>query len=847
MPPRGTNHVRRPSVWLAGSLIFLAAGFLIHAIHGDTPPAQQAGTITTFAGGSADNAAAATSTFSQPYDAAVAPDGSIIIVDTYNNRLRAIDPKSGKVRNVAGSGDVGYSGDGGAAMNAAMNFPLGVAVGSDGAVFFSDNWNNSVRRVDPATGVITLFAGKGGPAGSTCTSVTDGMQATAGELCSPTGLVVDPAGNVYISETDSNTVRRVDHATGIITSVPRTNVTFSAPWGLALDPSGNLLVTESDYRVRYINLLAQPVAIYPGGPKPVLIAGKSDAIIAGGNGAAIDGDEGDGGPATDAKMAWAKAIRFAQNGDLLFTEESGATVQCPTCPSGAKTQWTMLVRRVDWRTGIIQTIGGNKALGNGPDNVPATQSGLLSPEAAFADADGNIVVVDRGNGKLRTISKLNGLISTTAGADLDANIPATLASVYKPEGVAAGPRGIYFTEPWDLRVRRVNPDGTVTTVAGSALPCIRLGVASYDCGAQSLNDRGDGGPAIQGNFFGRTLGALSVSPAGLVVVIDAGIRAINDSDQPVTLFPNNAKPLVLAPGTINTIIGGGQTRVPQTGSIDYRDAAVIAAKDVTFAPNGDLLIAEVGLCRILRIDAQTGQISVVTGLPPQSVVVPVLGVRYQEPLNYQDGPIDQARFFAPWSVVATPDGKALYVADVFNNRIRKVDLALGQVTTIAGNQVNGYTGDGGPAALATLSDPSSIRLGPDGSIYFMDFLNQRVRKITVSTSISASGDPLPDGIITTVAGSGPTLLTGTMGATCGDYSPMPCGHYSGDGGAATSAQINLALAIDLDQAGNLYIADTANSRIRKVLLNPSSEPAPTPAPKAFCTLPGLEVAPDEQG
>jgi hypothetical protein len=230
--------------------------------------------------------------------------------------------------------------------------------------------------------------------------------------------------------------------------------------------------------------------------------------------------------------------------------------------------------------------------------------------------------------------------------------------------------------------------------------------------------------------------------------------------------------------------------------------------DVSFAPNGDMLIAEAESCRILRVNIQTGQISVVTGLPPAQAVVPVIGQIYA-PLNFADGPIDQARFLFPFSVAAAPDGTTLYVADLGNNRIRKIDLAIGLVTTIAGSNVYGFAGDGLPAALATLCEPLSIRLGPDGSIFFLDYLNQRIRKIGT------------DGNINTVAGSGPTLVTGTAvvndPVVCADYSSSaPCGHFSGDGGPATSAQINLPYAIAVDRVGRLFIADTSNNRIRSV-------------------------------
>ena len=787
------------------------AGASVHPVQNapsPIPAASPVGIIHTYAGGSADGAPAIESSFSQPYDAALALDGSIVVADTYNNRIRAIDRQTGRMRTIAGSGDCGSGGDGGPATQASLNFPWSAAVGPDGSVYFSDTWNDSVRRVDAATGIITLVAGKG-TADFSCTSVLDGQPATSASVCEPSAVLVDSKNNLYISETSGSAsrIRRVDGQTGIITTVYTTSSSDGLPWGLALDKLGNLLFSESEYKIRYLNFLDHDVTLYPLGPAPVTVPAGADTVVAGGNGAAIDGDEGDGGVATSAKIDLEKSIHLASNGDILFSEEAEAVVPCPECPANAKYQYTNLTRRIDAQTGIINTIAGNKTQGVGSDDVPATQSALHSPEGTIENADGNVVIVDRGNSRLRTISQSTGKIATTAGSTIDEVIPAKQASLFKSLGVAVGPRGVYFTDPWNIRVRRVDPDGSIHSIAGSELPCIRLGAASYPCGNDGLTDFGNGGPATAAKFYGETLGEISVSKNGLVTVLEGGwIRLINDSDKSMTLFASSSQPLVLGPGIINTI-AGGRTPVPQTGSIDCRDAQLGIPKDVSFAPNGDMIIAEAGTCRILKIDINTGQISVIAGQPVITATEPEIG-RITVPANYQDGPLNQARFLYPWSVAAASDGTTIYVADLGNNRIRKIDLTLGQVTTIAGNGANGFAGDGGPAALATISEPSSIRLGPDGAIVFLDFLNQRVRQIGT------------DGIINTVAGSGPTLLNGlliaTTGATCSDFSSVPCGHFSGDDGPATSAQINLAQALAVSDTGRILIADTSNSRIRVV-------------------------------
>jgi sugar lactone lactonase YvrE len=784
------------------------------------PVAGPTAIIRTFAGGSADGAPAILSTFSQPYDAALAPDDSIAIVDTYNNRIRRVDGQTGIVQNVAGSGDTGFAGDGGPATGASMNFPLMAAYGSDGSLYFTDTWNDRVRRVNPQTGIITTVAGNGPNSDAEClaSNAGDGGPATSSAVCSPSGVAVDANGNLFIAETRNSTIRRVDGQTGIITTVagnrsgtptgdgsPPTNIAIIYPWGIVVDALGNPIVSDDEYRIRYINLLSRAVTLYPTSPQPLQVPANSVVTIAGGNGFAVEGSEGDGGPATDAKLTFVKGLKIALNGDLLLTEDGASVVPCPECPSGAKYQYSMLARRIDWQTGIITTIAGNKTLGAGLDNIAATQSALSYPEAALVDANGNAVVVDRGNSRLRTIAALDGTIQTTTGANIDAPIPAASGAIYKPKGVAVGPRGVYFTDPLNLRIRRVGRDGLMTTIAGSSKrPCVRFGIAfDGQCEGDGISPNGDGGPASDAQFYVGGLDSLSVSPQNVVAVVgDGSVRVINDSDQPVTLFPQSAHPLTINPGYIDTATGGGPTKVPQTGSIDSRDARLQDPRDVTFAPNGDMIIAERQAYRILRVDAQTGQVSVLAGIQADVIVGPG-GIVIEPPVSFADGPLAVARFLSPYSVAAAPDGTTFYVADTGNNRIRKVDLNLGVVTTIAGTGVESFSGDGMPAILAELSLPSSIRLTPDGSIVFMDFGNQRVRKIG------------SDGNINTIAGNGPALITPTASATCADGSSSPCGHYSGDGGPATSAEINLALNLAVS-SNSLFIADTANSRIRRV-------------------------------
>src|SRR5437870_11429411 len=149
---------------------------------------------------------------------------------------------------------------------------------TDGALYCTNACNDRYRRVDPLTGFITTVAGNraNNNGGCLASNAGDGGPATSSAVCSPSGVAVDANSNLYITETRNNTVRRVDGTTGVITTVagsrsavptgdgsPATSVAITHPWGVAVDSLGNPIVSDDEYRIRYINLLDHAVTIYP--------------------------------------------------------------------------------------------------------------------------------------------------------------------------------------------------------------------------------------------------------------------------------------------------------------------------------------------------------------------------------------------------------------------------------------------------------------------------------------------------------------------------------------------------------------------------------------------------------
>jgi trimeric autotransporter adhesin len=662
-------------------------------------------------------------------------------------------------------------------------------------------------------------------------------------------LAIDGAGNIYVADLDSSMVMQVSPS-GVATVVagnglagfsgdggPGVYASLDGPQAIALDTSGNLYIADTfNNRIRKL-------------------APNGTITTVAGTGA--QGYSGDGIPAASASLYLPTGVATDLAGNLYIADYGNNRIRKVTTG------------------GIITTVAGNGAAGYAGDGGPATSASLSNPSNAVLDANGNLYIADFNNNRVRKVSA-NGTITTVAGNGQPAYSGdgglATAASLSGPVAVALdGAGNLYIADNFNNRVRKVTAAGVIGTVAGN--------------GASGFS--GDGGPATA---------AVLDEPDGVVVDAAGNLYLADQLNERIRK--------VSAAGTITTFAGNGRYSYSGDGG-QATSASFFYTADVTVDSSSNLYVVDFGNNRIRKV-AENGIISTVAGdgiagfsgdggsatsaaiNGPYGVAVDSTGNLYvADTYNHRirkvsttgmittfagngsgpgngdgsysgdGGQATAAGLNFPYAVALDAGGN-LYIADWFNNRVRKVTPA-GVITTFAGNGVPGFSGDGGAATKASIDGPTGVATDSAGNLYIADSGNQRIRKVT------------PAGTITTVAGNGIAGFSGDGGLatsaslhldalnsnstsipspsnlaldTAGnlyisDYDNIRVRKVSvygtittiagsgsvgaaGDGGLATAAQFNTPTGVALDGAGNVYIADFFNSRVREILATPAS-------------------------
>jgi sugar lactone lactonase YvrE len=321
-----------------------------------------------------DGGPAAQASLNNPFDLAFDAAGNLVFSDTFNHCIRRIDARSGIISTLAGTGQRGFSGDGGPATQALLNEPYGVVVDTAGAVYFADRLNRRIRRIDPA-GTITTLAGTGEAAFG-----GDGGPASQAGLAEPNGLALDAVQRrLFIADVADHRVRVVDLASLRIATFagtgearhdgddgPAARAAIFGARAVALAPDGSLYVLErqgsSLRRIR-------------------------DGIIATVAGTGARGYAGDGGDARQAVFNAPKELTVDAAGNVFIVDTENHAI-----------------RRIDAVSRVVTTIAGNGTAGPGGDGGPATAAGLARPHGAAIGPDGALYIGDSENHRIRKLT-----------------------------------------------------------------------------------------------------------------------------------------------------------------------------------------------------------------------------------------------------------------------------------------------------------------------------------------------------------------------------------------------------------------------------------------------------------
>jgi uncharacterized protein (TIGR03437 family) len=677
-------------------------------------------------------------------------------------------------------------------------------------------------HVSFAEGIIVTIAGKDFPFAG------DGQPAVKVPLGSIPSIAVDAQGNVYsvvesffVVKTGADGVLHVIAGNGIPAHTgdggQATSASLSGPLAIALDPAGNLYVSEAfSHRIRKVTP-SGVISTFAG-------TGQPDT-------------SGDGGAALQAGLGqeiWSMVFDKAGNLYLAQRDEH-------------------LVRKID-TNGIITAVAGTGQPGFSGDGGAATKAKLTVPAGLAFDRNGNLLIGDTGNFRVRSVAP-DGTISTVAGGGIfpNDNISASTAFI-EPLGVAADAAGnIYLADYYTARIRRIDANGIITTMAGSGL----------------RGFSGDGGPALAAAFAAPL--SLALDKSGNIFVGDFAGSRIRKID---------------TGGVITTIAGNGLF-YPSPDGVAGTETAVRFPWGVASAADGSVLVAERLGQKIRRIDAKgiastvagTGQAALANdggsaalspiALPYGVAADPSGTIYFSEEPDFKvrrvmsDGTLFTeagngiASLAATNGVLATnsslgiPQGVALdaagnvYFSDSGQNVVRRVSPA-GIISTVAGNGMAGFSGDDGPALAASLNAPTGLAVDGGGNVYIGDRGNSRIRKVTpagIITTIAGTGRATyageggparaaslsPDGIGVDAAGNlyvadpeNNRILRITPAGTIGTFAGTGQPGSAGDGGPATAAAMNTPHGVAADAKGNIYIADTGNGRIRVVLAAPAS-------------------------
>jgi sugar lactone lactonase YvrE len=600
------------------------------------------GSVTTVAGlagvaGTADGAGAV-ARFNTPYGIALDSLGNLYVADRVNETIRKITP-TGVVSTFAGLVGTAGAADG-TGSNARFRFPEGVAVDSANNVFVADNGNHTIRKITP-DGVVTTFAGSAGVPGSA------DKTGAAARFSSPIGLAFDANGNLYVADTGNNTIRKITPGSAVTTlagsagsagSNDGTNSTarFSSPFGLIVNGNNIYVADAFNHTIRNVTLDGVVTTLAGGAG----VAGSTDAT------------------SLAARFNFPVGIAFDANTNLFVTDFGNDAIR-QIAPDLAVTTFAGMPG------------GSGSADGNG------SAARFNFPAAVTTDSDDNVYVADQSNDTIRKIAP-DGTVTTIAGTAKAAgtNDGAGLnARFNSPAGLAFDHSGnLIVSDTVNDTIRQITPLGEVSTLAGLPLT--------------SGTNNGAGSNARFNIPFG-----VAVDASGMIYVGDTHNHTIRK------MTPD---------GTVTTFAGTAGV----AGNVDANGLAAQFSfpEQLSFDNNQNLFVVDDGTSTIRKVT-------------PSGDVTTFAGNSGTE--GSADGTGTNATFNFPFGLAADASGN-LFVADTDNQTIRKITPA-GVVTTIAG--MPGVSGSvDGSGNDARFSQPEGMAVDNQGNVYVVDALNHSIRK-----------------------------------------------------------------------------------------------------------------------
>jgi sugar lactone lactonase YvrE len=629
----------------------------------------------------------------------------------------------------------------------------GVAVDATGNIYLADVVNQSIRKISN-TGVVTTLAGSG------FRSYAEGV-GTAASFNNPLGIAVDASGNVFVADQGNNRIRKITPA-GVVSTFAGSGIagasngtgaaaSFNRPYDIAIDANGNLYVADTDnYRIRKISPVGSVTTLAGSSP------GNLDGI------------------GTAAKFESPTGLTVDAYGNVYVADNGNR-----------------LIKKIS-SLGVVTTLAGTGVPGFADGSGSAAS--FSNPFHITIDPSGNLYVTDPNNHAIRKITA-SGMVTTIAGNGISgfADGPGSTARFSNPCGIANDGLGnIYIGDNLNYKIRKINSDNVVSTLAGSGV----LGAQNGEIGSTAFGNNSslqiavtiEQAPPVFTSApqpeITITIGADCTAPipnfkSSATATSGCGPVTLTQSPTQGVPAPLGRRPVTI----IATDIYGMQTY--QTSYIDIVDAT---APVITPVSNNIILPLNANGTRTITLAdvasiADNCNTNPVSTISPTSFNCSTTGPQIIT-VTASDGSLGTtltpaaASFNNPFGLDFDASGN-LYIADQRNNKIRKIS-ASGIVSTLAGNGTEGSANGTGPSA--TFNDPRGIATDAAGNVYTSDIINHRIRKIT------------PAGVVTTLAGG----AQGYANAT------------------GTSAQFSSPRGLATDTQGNLYVADSYNARIRKI-------------------------------